>query len=131
MKKFLQNLLFSRSASPVTDSSMMRFLIFLPLLSPIGTLLHNYKTFLKTIIFSFIFVIVQIIYGFIDVWLDISQKTYFNFWWLYLIMIIANVIYIIKNWKNEDNLIAGICTLFTWAPLVFIIVFFIAVAHLH
>lgn len=131
MKKFLQNLLFSRSASPVTDSSMMRFLIFLPFLSPIGALLHNFKTFLKTIIFSFIFITVQIIYGFIDVWLDISQKTYFNFWWLYLIMIIANVIYIIKNWKNEDNLIAGICTLFTWAPLVFIIVFFIAAAHLH
>lgn len=131
MKKFLFDLFFSKSNGTTSDSSLMRFFIFLPFLAPIGALLHNFKTFLKTIICSTIFIFLQIAYLFIDHLFKISEKTYFNFWWFYAILILANAIYIIKNWKNEDNLIAGWCTLFTWAPIVFITILMFAAAMIH
>lgn len=131
MKKFLFDMLFSRSNGTSSDSSLTRFFIFLPILSPIGALLHNFKTFLKTILFSSFFIFLQVAYLFIDYLFKIYEKSYFNFWWFYVILLVLNIIYIIKNRKNEDNLIAGFCTLFTWAPLVFIIIFFFAAAQLH
>ena len=131
MKKFLFDLFFSKSNGTTSDSSLMRFFIFLPFLAPIGALLHNFKTFLKTVICSSIFIFLQIAYLFIDNLFKISEKTYFNFWWFYAILILANAIYIIKNWKNEDNLIAGWCTLFTWAPIVFITILMFAAAMIH
>lgn len=131
MKNFLFNLFFPTGNGSNSGSSLVRFFIFLPFLAPLGALFHNFKTFLKTIVFSAIFIFLQFFYLFVDYLFGISEKTYFNFWWFYAILMVANVIYIIKNWKNEDNLIAGWCTLFTWAPIVFIVIFFFAAAMIH
>lgn len=131
MKKFLFDLFFSKSNGTSSNSSLVRFFIFLPILSPIGALLHNFKTFLKTVIFSSFFIFLQVAYLFVDYLFKIYEKSYFNFWWFYAILLFVNAVYIIKNWKNEDNLIAGFCTLFTWAPIVFITIFLFAAAMIH
>lgn len=130
MIKFLLNLLFS-SDKGNRNSSLVKFFIFLPILSPLAALFHNKKAFLKTVVYSTFFISFLIFYILIDIWMDISAKSYFNFWWMYGILLMINLVYIAKNWKNEDNLIVGFCTLFTWAPIVFIIIFLFAAAHLH